>query len=113
MVLQEMSFEDFQDGCNGCHLGYLNGTKLANLDLHIALIPATKFQFNLSYGYGEEAVRRNSRWLPCLFMLMCYMNYIPVNNISVMSGQFPVFLGCTSTKQRIKLFLKDTMQCLL
>ena len=30
------------------------------------------------------------------------MFYIPVNNFSVMSGQLPVFLCWTSTKQRIK-----------
>ena len=30
------------------------------------------------------------------------MLYIPVSNFSVMLGQYLVFLGCTSTKQRIK-----------
>ena len=30
------------------------------------------------------------------------MMYDPVNNFSVMSGRFPVFLGGTSTKQQIK-----------
>ena len=34
-----------------------------------------------------------------LFVLMFH---VPVNNFSVMSGRFPVFLGWTSTKQRIK-----------
>ena len=36
-----------------------------------------------------------------LFVLILY---ISVNNFSVMSGKFPVFLGKTSTKQRIKCF---------
>ena len=35
-------------------------------------------------------------------MLVCY---VPVNNFSVMSGHYPVFLGLTSTKQRIKFGL--------
>ena len=34
-----------------------------------------------------------------IFVLMLY---VIVNNFSVMSGRFPVFLGWTSTKQRIK-----------
>ena len=35
---------------------------------------------------------------------LCFllMPYVPVNNFSVMSGQYPVFLGWTSTKQQIK-----------
>ena len=37
-------------------------------------------------------------WL-ILFVLMLY---IPVNNFSVMPGQYPVFMGWTSTKQLIK-----------
>ena len=34
-----------------------------------------------------------------LFVLMLYS---PINNLSVLLGQFPVFLGWTSTNQRIK-----------
>ena len=37
-----------------------------------------------------------------------FMFNVPVNNFSVMSGWFPVFLGWTSTKQQISVFLKDT-----
>ena len=40
-----------------------------------------------------------TRFIICLFVLMLY---VPVNNFSVMLGPFPVFLGWTSTKQRIK-----------
>ena len=32
--------------------------------------------------------------------------YVPVNNFSNMSERFPVFLGKTSTKQRIKCFAR-------
>ena len=33
MVLEERSFEEFQDDCHGGHLGYLNGRILAILNL--------------------------------------------------------------------------------
>ena len=36
------------------------------------------------------------------FYLLALMLYIPVNNVSVLLGRFPVFLGLTSIKQRIK-----------
>ena len=36
------------------------------------------------------------------------MIYVPVNNFSVMSGQFPVYLGRTSTKHWIKCFAQGT-----
>ena len=39
-----------------------------------------------------------------LFVLMLY---IPVNNFSVMPGKCPVFLGRTSTKQRIKCLAQE------
>ena len=34
--------------------------------------------------------------------MFLFMLQVPVINFSVMPGRFPVFLGCTSTKQRIK-----------
>ena len=34
------------------------------------------------------------------------MFYVPVNNFSFISERFPVFLGKTSTKQRIKCFIR-------
>ena len=36
-----MSFEDFQDGQHGGHLGYRNRTILAILTLHVATMPPT------------------------------------------------------------------------
>ena len=36
------------------------------------------------------------------------MLYVPVNKFSVMLGCFPVFLGRTSTKQRIKVSCSRT-----
>ena len=41
-----MSFEEFQDGRNGAHLGHRIGTILAILNLHVATMPPTKFQLN-------------------------------------------------------------------
>ena len=45
-VWEEMSFEEFQDGCRGCHLGYRNRMILAILTLNVATMPPTKFQLN-------------------------------------------------------------------
>ena len=41
-----MSFEEFQDGRHGSHLGYRNRTILAILNLHVAKVPPIKFQLN-------------------------------------------------------------------
>ena len=49
-----MSFEEFQYGCHGDHLGYRNGTILAILNLHVATMPPTKFQLTPSYGSGGD-----------------------------------------------------------
>ena len=51
-----MSFEEFQDGRNGSHLGYRNGTILAILNLYVAPMPPIKFRLNLTYGFGEDIV---------------------------------------------------------
>ena len=48
MVLEEMPFEEFQDGCYGGHPVYLNGIILTNLNFHNAQMPHTNFQFNLT-----------------------------------------------------------------
>ena len=42
-----MWFEEFQDGHYGGHLGYLNGTFLVILNLHVTLMPFTKYGLNL------------------------------------------------------------------
>ena len=55
MVLREMSFEEFQDGHHGGHLGYGNGTILAILNLNVATMPPTKFQLNPTYGSRGDA----------------------------------------------------------
>ena len=47
MVWEEMSFEGFQDGRHGGHLGYQNGMILSILSLHVAPMPPTKFGLNL------------------------------------------------------------------
>ena len=44
-----MSFEEFQDGRYGGHIGYWNRTSLSILDLQIAAMPHTKFQLNPTY----------------------------------------------------------------
>ena len=48
-----MSSEEFQDGCQGGHLGYRNGTNLAILNLQVATMPPTKFRLNPTYGSGD------------------------------------------------------------
>ena len=45
-VWEEMSFEEFQDGRNDSHFGYLNGTILVILNLFAALISPIKFRLN-------------------------------------------------------------------
>ena len=51
-----MSFEEFQDGCLGGHLGYLNGTILAILNLSVTVMPSIQFWLNLTYGLGRDVV---------------------------------------------------------
>ena len=41
-----MSFEEFQDGHPGGHLGYRNGTSLGILNLCVTVMPPNKFQLN-------------------------------------------------------------------
>ena len=43
-----MSFEDFQDGRHGSHLGYRNGMILAILNLPVVPMPPIKFGLNLT-----------------------------------------------------------------
>ena len=53
MVWEEMSFEEFQDGHRGGHLGYQNRKILAILNLYNAPMPSIKFRLNLIYGLGD------------------------------------------------------------
>ena len=48
-----MSFEEFQDGHHGGHLGYRNGLILAILILYVTVTPPIKFQLNPTYGLGD------------------------------------------------------------
>ena len=64
MVLEEMSFEEFQDGCCGGHLGYWNETILAILNLCVTAMPPIKFWLNLTYGLWGEVVWKISKWPP-------------------------------------------------
>ena len=56
MVWEEMSFEEFQDGCHGSQLGYLNETILAILNLYVNVMPPMKFWLNLTYGLVGNVV---------------------------------------------------------
>ena len=51
-----MSFEEFQDGPYGAHLGYRNGTILAILNLYVTVMPPIKFRLNRTYGLGGDVV---------------------------------------------------------
>ena len=51
-----MSFEEFQDGRHGGHLGYQNGIVLAILNLCLTVLPPIKFRLNLTYGLGGDVV---------------------------------------------------------
>ena len=54
MLLEEISFEKFQDGCRGGHLGYWNGTTLAILNLCVTVMLLIKFWLNPTYGLGGD-----------------------------------------------------------
>ena len=55
-VWAKMSFEEFQDGRHGGHLGYKNRTILAILNFYNAPMPPIKFRLNLTYGFGGDVV---------------------------------------------------------
>ena len=54
MALEEMSFEEFQYGHRGGHLGNWNKTILAILNLHVATLPPIKFQLNPTCSSGGD-----------------------------------------------------------
>ena len=45
-----LSFEEFQDGRHGGHLGYRDGMILAVLNLCLTVMPPIKFQLSRTYG---------------------------------------------------------------
>ena len=59
-----MSFEEFQDGIHGGHLGHQNGKTLAILNLYVAPMSPIKFWLNPTYGLEGDVVSSISRWLP-------------------------------------------------
>ena len=61
-VQEQMSFQDFQAGHHGGHLGSWNWTNLAILNLHVTPMPPTKFGLNPTYRSGVDVVWRFSRW---------------------------------------------------
>ena len=56
MDLEGISFEEFQDGRHGGHLGYRNGTILAILNLCFIVMPPIKFLLNLTFSLGGDVV---------------------------------------------------------
>ena len=58
MVLEEISFEEFQDGRRGGHLGYRNETIFAILNLCVTVIPPIKFQLNRT-GFRRRCCLKN------------------------------------------------------
>ena len=63
---------DFQDGCHGGHLGFPIDMILAIFDLQVTPMLPSKFGVNWSFGSGEEAKNRFSRWRP---------SWIPIGTI--------------------------------
>ena len=53
-----MLFEEFQDGCQGGHLGHRNETILAILNLYVTLMLPIKFRLNPTYGLGGDVIWR-------------------------------------------------------
>ena len=51
-----MSFEEFQDGHHGGHLGYRNGTILAILNLCVTVMLPIMFWLNPTFGLGGDVV---------------------------------------------------------
>ena len=49
-----MSFEDFQNGQHGDHLGYRYGMILTILNHQLAPMPSTKFWLNLTLKVPEQ-----------------------------------------------------------
>ena len=54
LVQEKKQKIDFQDGCSGCHLGYLIRTILAVFDLQVTLMLPTKFQLAFHFRKRRE-----------------------------------------------------------
>ena len=57
-------FEELQKGNHISYLEYDNGTILAILNFHVALMPSNKFWLHSTYYSGADIVWRVSRWRP-------------------------------------------------
>ena len=51
-----MSFEEFQDGHRGGHLGNQNGTILTIVNVCVTVMPPIKFWLSPTYGLGGDVV---------------------------------------------------------
>ena len=78
MVLEEISFVEFQDG-RGSHLWYWNGTILAILNLSVTVMFPLKFWLNPTYGLGGDVVLSISRWPPWI----SERNHLAILNLHV------------------------------
>ena len=59
---KQLTFQDFQTGHHGGHLGYWNKTNLAILNLHVTPMPPTMFGLNPTYSLIADVVWRFSKW---------------------------------------------------
>ena len=73
-MVWEMSFEEFQDGHHGSHLGYRNLTILAILNLYNAHMPAIKFWLNLTW-FGRRCHLKNFKMTPVTAILDIEMKH--------------------------------------
>ena len=59
MVLEEISFEKFQDGRHGGHLGYRNGTILAILNLCVTYDTSHQVLAQSNLRFGRRCCLKN------------------------------------------------------
>ena len=64
LTVCKMSFEEFQDGHHGSHLGYHIRTIFLILNLYVVPMSPIKVWLNPNYGFGGVVVWRISKWPP-------------------------------------------------
>ena len=84
---------EFQDGGNGCHLGFPIHTILASFDQQVAMILLTKFQVNWPLDSGEVQ-NRFSRWQPSWISDWNNLTYFLSTSHPDTSYQVSFGLGC-------------------
>ena len=57
-LVQKRGKIEFQDDCQGSHLGFQIGMILAIFDLHVTLMLPTKLQIKWPFSSGEEAKKK-------------------------------------------------------